>query len=167
MDRDPLRTAWFRFEQISPLLDPGLAASERRRLMKNMATMPVVWPSGRIAPVPVSTLYRWMKTYRHEPRIEALFPQDRTREESSLAIPEELVQYALALLEEEPKRTLFTLSFRLRDHFDLKKLPTRSSLYRALRNDPRYRRLRKRARGERSEERRVGKECRSRWSPYH
>ena len=29
------------------------------------------------------------------------------------------------------------------------------------------RRIRRRAAAERSEERRVGKECRSRWSPYH
>jgi len=50
MDRDPLRTAWFRFEQISPLLDTGLAASERRRLMETMSTVPVVWPSGTDSP---------------------------------------------------------------------------------------------------------------------
>jgi len=104
MDRDPLRTAWFRFEQISPLLDTGLAASERRRLMENMATIPVVWPSGRIAPVPVSTLYRWLKNYQQEPRIEALFPKSRTRKATSSATPEQWAQYALALLEEEPER---------------------------------------------------------------
>ncbi len=154
MDRDPLRTAWFRFEQISPLLNPGLAASERRRLMETMATVPVVWPSGRIAPVPVSTLYRWLKTYRQEPRIEALFPQSRTREESSSVIPEQWTRYALALLEEEPVRSLFILAHQLKDHFDLKKLPPRSSLYRALRKDPRYRKLRMRARGERKLRRR-------------
>ena len=98
MAQDPLRTAWFRFEQISPLLDTGLAASERRRLMKNMATTPVIWPSGRLAPIPVSTLYRWLKAYRQNPRIEALFPQTRSRKENSSSIPEELIQYALALL---------------------------------------------------------------------
>ena len=154
MDRDPLRTAWFRFEQISPLLDPGLAASERRRLMETMSTVPVVWPSGRVAPVPVSTLYRWLKAYRQDPRIEALFPQSRTREESYSAIPEQWARYALALLEEEPERSLFILSRRLKDHFNLKKLPARSSLYRALRKDPRYRKLRIRARGERKLRRR-------------
>jgi len=154
MAQDPLRTAWFRFEQISLLLDAGLAASERRRLMENMATIPVIWPSGRIAPIPVSTLYRWLKAYRQDPRIESLFPRSRIRGENSSTIPEELVQYALALLEEEPKRTLFTVSFRLRDHFDLKKPPSRSSLYRALKREPRYRKLRKRARGERKIRRR-------------
>ena len=111
MAQDLLRTAWFRFEQISPLLDPGLAASERRRLMENMATIPVIWPTGRLAPVPVSTLYRWLKAYRQDPRIEALFPRSRICGETSSTIPEELVQYALALLEEEPKRTLFTVGF--------------------------------------------------------
>ena len=116
MAQDPLRMAWFRFEQISPLLDTGLAASETR--------------------------------------IESLFPRSRIRGENSSTIPEELVQYALALLEEEPKRTLFTVSFRLRDHFDLEKPPSRSSLYRALRKEPRYRKLRKRARGERKIRRR-------------
>ena len=154
MDRDPLRTAWFRFEQISPLLDTGLAASERRRLMETMSTVPVVWPSGRIAPVPVSTLYRWLKNYQQEPRIEVLFPKSRARKATSSAILEQWAQYALALLEEEPERSLFILAHRLKDHFGLKKLPGRSSLYRALRKDPRYRKLRMRAHGERKLRRR-------------
>src|SRR2546426_669830 len=38
---------------------------------------------------------------------------------------------------------------------------------RARRRGQRGRRLRRRGRGARSEERRVGKECRARWSPYH
>ena len=154
MDRDPLRTAWFRFEQIGPLLNPGLAASERRRLMKAMATVPVIWPSGRIAPVPVSTLYRWLKAYRREPRIESLFPRSRDRGKSSPAIPKQWVRYALALLEEEPKRPLFVLIRRLKDHCNLEKLPARSSLYRALKKEPRYRKLRRRACGERKLRRR-------------
>ena len=154
MVRDPLRTAWFRFEQISPLLNPELAAPEKRRLMKAMATVPVIWPSGRIAPVPVSTLYRWLKAYRRKPRIESLFPRSRDRGKSSPAILEQWVRYALALLEEEPKRPLFVLIRRLKDHFNLEKLPARSSLYRALKKEPRYRKLRRRARGERKLRRR-------------
>ena len=38
---------------------------------------------------------------------------------------------------------------------------------RAFYEKPSVRRKRKRSEAQRSEERRVGKECRSRWSPYH
>lgn len=147
MKRDPLRIACWRFEQISPLLDPRHTASERHRLAKAIAGVCVVWPSGREAPISVSTLYRWLRSYQRDPRIESLMPSSRTTKRSSMAIPKEWLHYALALLEEEPTRSLYILSCKIQDHFHLSQRPARSSLHRALQRQPRYWKLRKRARG--------------------
>lgn len=152
MKPEPLREACWRFEQISPLLDPQLTASERRRMIEAMARVCLVWPSGREAPIPVSTLYRWLKAYRKDPRIEALLRAPRRRE--AHAIRPEWVPYALAQLEEEPARSLFILCLRITHRFGLAQAPSRASLHRALKAEPRYRKLRRRARGERQLRRR-------------
>ena len=60
----------------------------------------------------------------------------------------------------------FALNARYGEH-GLMKLGAARSHPRYLINRRRIPRLFKRQRKERSEERRVGKECRSRWSPYH
>lgn len=154
MAQEPLRTACFRFEQISPFLDRRLSASERNRLLTASARVEVVWPTGRVAPVPRSTLYRWLKIYRQDPRIEALMDRPREVKTKSPAIESAWVEYALALLEEEPKRSLFIVGLRLQDRFGLKKPPPGSSLNRALKKQPRYRKLRLRAKGEKKLRRR-------------
>jgi transposase InsO family protein len=146
MAPDPLREACWRFEQISPLLEPRLTASERRRMIEEMGRVCVRWPSGREAPVPKSTTYRWLRAWRKDPRIESLMPAKRHR--PSTAIKPEWVQHALALLEEEADRSLFILCLRIKQHFGLDRGPSRASLHRALRNEPRYIKLRRRARGE-------------------
>jgi transposase InsO family protein len=146
MAHDPLREACWRFEQISPLLEPQLTASERRRMIEAMGRVCVVWPSGRQAPIPKSTTYRWLRAWRQNPRIESLMPQERKRQ--AKAIKPEWVRYALALLEEEAERSLFILCDWIKHHFGLARAPSRASLHRALRNEPRYIKLRRRARGE-------------------
>ena len=152
MAQDPLREACWRFEQISPLLEPQLTASERRRMIEEMGRVCVVWPSGREAPIPKSTTYRWLRAYRKDPRIESLMRQGRKRQ--AKAIKPEWVQHALALLEEEADRSLFILCLRIKLHFDLPRAPSRASLQRALTNQPRYIKLKRRARGERKLRRR-------------
>lgn len=148
MARDPLRVACFRFEQIAALLEARLTRGERRRLVEAAARVPVVWPSGREAPVPASTLYRWLRLYRASPKIETLLPRPRPHSKKAPSIVPEWVSFALALLEEEPSRSLYILGQRLRDRFGLTRAPSRASLHRALRREPRYAALRKRARGE-------------------
>jgi transposase InsO family protein len=64
------------------------------------------------------------------------------------------VAYALAQLEEEPARSLFILCLRIQHRFGLERPPSRGSLHRALKAEPRYRALRRRARGERKLRRR-------------
>ncbi len=149
MARDPLRVACFRFEQIAALLDARLTRGERRRLVEVAARTPVVWPSGREAPVPMSTIYRWLRLYRASPKIESLLPRPRPRSKKAPSITPEWVAFALALLEEESCRSLYVLGQKLRDRFHLSRAPSRASLHRALRREPRYSALRRRARGDR------------------
>ena len=146
MARDPLREACWRFEQISPLLDARLTGAERHQMIRAMARVCVCWPNGREAPTPARTLYRWLHAYQKDPRVESLLRVPRPRAEPT-AIPAEWVQYALAQLEEQPTRSLFLLASRLQQRFELAQPPSRSSLHRALKTQPRYQALRRRARG--------------------
>jgi len=146
MAPETLREACWRFEQISPLLDARLTGAERHQIIRAMAGVCVHWPCGREAPVPKRTLYRWLRAYLKDPRIESLLRAPRPRVES-VAIAPEWVQYALAQLEEEPRRSLFILGLQLQQRFQLAHPPSRSSLHRALRNQPRYQALRRRASG--------------------
>jgi len=146
MAREPLREACWRFEQISPLLDVRLTGAERRQMIRAMARVCVRWPCGREAPVPERTLYRWLCAYQKDSRIESLLRAPRLRAEPA-AIPPDWVQYALAQLEEEPRRSLFILGLRIQQRFRLTQPPSRSSLHRALRDQPRYQALRRRASG--------------------
>jgi putative transposase len=146
MVRDPLREACWRFEQISPLLDPRLTGAERHRLIRAMARVCVRWPYGREACVPKRTLYRWLRAYQKDPRIESLLRAVRPRAQSSAMVPEWMA-YALAQLEEEPRRSLFILGLRLQQRFQLSQPPSRSALHRALHGQPRYQALRRRAQG--------------------
>lgn len=149
MARDPLRIAIFRFEQIAPLLEGRLTPAERHNIAEAAARTPILWPSGRHAPVPASTLYRWLAIYRKDPRTEGLLPRPRPPYRKPRVIPPEWVAYALALVEEEPARSLYILGTKLKDRFNLARRPSRSSLHRALRRAPRYVAARRRARGER------------------
>lgn len=146
MAREALREACWRFEQISPLLDARLTGAERHQMIRDIARVCVWWPSGREAPIPKRTLYRWLRAYQKDPRIESLLRATRPRVETT-AIPTEWLQYALAQLEEQPSRSLFILALRLQQRFQLAQPPSRSSLHRALKSQPRYQALRRRARG--------------------
>jgi putative transposase len=146
MARETLREACWRFEQISQLLDPRLTGAERHQMVRAMAGVCLRWPCGREAPVHERTLYRWLNAYQKDPRIESLLRVPRPRTEST-AIPAEWTQYALAQLEEQPTRSLFLLTTRLQQRFELAQPPSRSSLHRALKAQPRYQALRRRARG--------------------
>jgi transposase InsO family protein len=146
MAREPLREACWRFEQISPLLDARLTGAERHRMIRAMARVCVRWPSGREAPVPTRTLYRWLRAYQKDPRIESLLRVPRPRGGSRSLCPE-WIRYALAQLEEQPSRSLFILGLRLQQRFGLAHPPSRSALHRALQREPRYAALRRRGKG--------------------
>jgi len=121
-------------------------------MIEEMGRVCMRWPSGREAPIPKSTTYRWLRAYQKDPRIESLLPAQRKR--MAKAIKPEWVRHALALLEEEANRSLFILCLRIQHCFELERAPSRASLQRALKNEPRYIKLRRRARGERKLRRR-------------
>jgi transposase InsO family protein len=116
-------------------------------MIEDMARVCARWPGGREDPVPRSTLYRWLQAYQADPRIESLMPAERDKHLESVIKPE-WCDYALALLEEEPARSLFVLGRRIQDRFQLPKPPARSSLHRAICRQPRYVELQRRANGE-------------------
>ncbi|MBF0104867.1 MAG: transposase family protein [Deltaproteobacteria bacterium] len=149
MTQDPLRIACWRFEQISPFLDDQLTHSERHRLIKNTAKVPVVWPSGREDIIPVSTIYRWLKAYKLNPDIKSLWPKPRVckKNTTNTTIESAWLQHALALLEAEPDRSLFILSLNIKNRFNLDRPPARSSLYRALIRENRYTKIVDRRKG--------------------
>jgi len=148
MPLDPLRIACFRFELISPALDGQLTAAQRRRYLRATARNTISWPSERCAHVSERTLARWLAAYRKDPRIESLLPKPPPPKEPGRTLSPEVLQYALALLEQEPQRSLYVLIKHVTLKFELAQPPTRATLHRALKAQPRYLALRKRARGE-------------------
>jgi transposase InsO family protein len=129
------------------LLDARLTGAERHQMIRAMARICIRWPCGREASVPRRTLYRWLRVYQKDPRIESLQRAPRPHV-GPVAIAPEWVQYALAQMEEEPRRSLFILGLRLQQRFQLPQPPSRSSLHRALHGQPRYKALRRRACGQ-------------------
>jgi len=138
MTLDPLKVALWRFEQIAPLLDYCLSDSQRSELINQMSSIPVRWLSGRDCPVARSTLYQWLSHYRAHPEIESLLPNKRGPCVRQLCIKPEWIDYALALIEEEPARSLYILAQRIQTNFELTAPPSRSSLQRALSKQRRY-----------------------------
>jgi putative transposase len=138
MAQDPLKVALWRFELIAPLLDPCLTPKQRSLLVDQIASMPVRWPSGRENPITRGTLYCWLKRYRADPRIDSLVPATRKPVSRPLCINAEWIEFALALIEEEPVRSLYILARRIQTKFALPAPPSQSSLQRALAKQPRY-----------------------------
>jgi transposase InsO family protein len=140
--------ACFRFEQISPLLDPKLTAAERRRCIATLSKQEVQWPCGRFGKVSKRSLRRWLSAYFKDPRIEALQPKPPPSKPPGARMDPEVLAYALALLEQESDRSLYYLRKMLLLRFPPDKVPSRATLHRGLQAQPRYKALRKRARGE-------------------
>jgi len=150
MKKDPLYVALWRFNQISVFLDKRLTPGERARMIEEASRIPVIWPNGDQGPVPKSTLYRWLQAYQQNPVIESLKPKSRKPPQRQPVIPDQWVDYALALLEQEPKRSLFILRDRIKRKFHVESDISPSSLHRALQGQPRYKALRRREKDESS-----------------
>jgi len=145
MKKDPLNIALWRFEQISAFLDKRLTPGERSRMVDEVSRISVIWPNGNEGTIPRSTLYRWLHIYNRNPVIESLMPKPKYRPQKEKVIREEWVKYALALLEEEPDRSLFIVCDRIKRKFNVESPISKSSLHRAIHNEPRYRTLRRMA----------------------
>jgi putative transposase len=138
MALDPLRVALWRFEQISPLLEPGLSGKQRSELVLALSQRDMQWPTRSLRPVTRSTLYHWLRLYRANPRIDSLLPVPRTPASKRTAMKPEWVEYALGLIEQQADRSLYILSNRIAARFSLETPPSRSSLHRALQRERRY-----------------------------
>jgi hypothetical protein len=144
MKKDPLYVALWRFEQISAFLDKRLTPGERARMIEEASRIELIWPNGDQGPVAKSSLYRWLHAYQENPVIESLKPKARKPPERQPVIQAQWVDYALALLEEEPVRSLFILRDRIKRKFNVESEISSSSLHRALQGQPRYKALRRR-----------------------
>jgi putative transposase len=147
---DPYEIAAWRFEQIAPLLDASLDATQRRVALRERTRQPVAWPQGgRHRPIPKSTLYRWLKAYR-EHGYPGLLPKVRAdRGAPRRAGTAAWIGYAIGLLYEQPSRSLTQIETYLRLQFADYRL-SRSSLARHLRAHPAFNGIEKLRRGHKS-----------------
>jgi transposase InsO family protein len=144
MKKNPLNVALWRFDQISLFLDKRLTPGERARMINQASRIEVIWPNGDLGPVPRSTIYRWLQAYQQNPVIESLQPKAKVQKKKHKAIDVQWTNYALALLEQEPDRSLFVLCDRIKRKFKVESKISSSSLHRTLQLEPRYAALRRR-----------------------
>lgn len=145
---DPRKIAQWRYEQIEELLEETLTRHERGALLRELARVPVRWPSGEERPISGATLYRWVRRYL-KGKIDALCPKGRSRGRRYRRVKRSTIQRAVALLREEPGRSLTMLRALLRTECRI--VVSRSTLHRHLQAHPAYPALRRLARGGRAE----------------
>jgi putative transposase len=68
--------ALYRYSLIRPLADPGLSATERGRLVRELAAQVHLGPSGEPVTVSRASLDRWIRAWRAG-GFDALIPADR------------------------------------------------------------------------------------------
>ncbi len=150
---DPWKIATWRWEQISPLIDPKLSRSERRALLKEASRRKIPWPSSRegeeplVKPISRRTLKRWISRYKKSGLV-GLLPKERSDKDRPRTDRETAVIYALGLLYEEPERSLTQLLVYLEIEFPGLGLK-RSTLHRDLQAHPAYRGVLARREGKR------------------
>ncbi|MBK8978163.1 MAG: transposase [Planctomycetes bacterium] len=144
---DPYEIAAWRFEQIAFLIDPSLDAARRRAALRQRTTKPVPRPwdappkkgerrtSAR--PIGKSTLYRWLAAYQEHGFVGLLSKARTDRGCARRPGTATWVAYAIALLYEQPDRSLWQLEVYLRAEFPEYCLG-RSTLRRHLRAHPAF-----------------------------
>ena len=91
----------FRYALIRPVLDPGLSAAQRGRLVRALVDREHLGPGGRLVRVGRSTVGDWVRAYR-QGGFEALVPRPRV---VAPRTPAEVLELAFALKRERPERT--------------------------------------------------------------
>ncbi len=159
---DPYSLAAWRFEQIAPLIDASLDEGARRAALRTRTRTAVEWPGGDERrrrglapikkPIPKSTLYRWLAAYRKDGYRGLLPKARRDRGKPRHAATAEWIHYAIALLYEQPERSLTQLEVYLALEFADYAL-SRSTLARHLCAHPAYVGIKRLRRGETSKRR--------------
>ena len=154
---DPYSLAAWRFEQIAPFIDASLDEGARRAALRERTRTAVEWPGAEQRrrrgqapikkPIPKSTLYRWLTAYRKEGYLGLLPKARRDRGKPRHAGTAEWTHYAIALLYEQPERSLTQLQVYLALEFETYAL-SRSTLARHLRAHPAYAGIERLRRGE-------------------
>ncbi|MGA2011628.1 MAG: helix-turn-helix domain-containing protein [Solirubrobacteraceae bacterium] len=91
----------FRYALVRPVLDPGLSAADRGRLVRALVDREHLGPGGRLVRVGRSTVGDWVRAYRRG-GFEALVPKPRRVAPRTAA---ETLEFALRLKRERPERT--------------------------------------------------------------
>lgn len=150
--------AFWRYQKIEQALDESLRASERGRILRQMSSSPMLWPSGKMKKVSLATLYRWVGSF-WQGGLQALRPV-RRKDRGCIRkkLPEQVVQEALRLLSEDPTMTQTFLLAVLGATFAPTEVRiTRSTLARRLAAHPAYTRIKQAAKHTRRRTRFVAK----------
>ncbi len=100
--------ALFRYGLIAQLVHTPPDTGQQERLLREMAARSYTIPGSTRTQVSVTTLRRYLKTYR-EHGFDALRPASRADLGSPRAFPPEVLAKAIALREEQPSRTTQTI----------------------------------------------------------
>ncbi|MFQ5693564.1 MAG: DDE-type integrase/transposase/recombinase, partial [Nitrospinota bacterium] len=146
---DPYDAAVWRYEQIAPLIDRSLTQIQKTEHLRVLTELPVVWPSGEERPIGRSTVYRWIKAYQ-DGGLPGLLPKSRSDRQTTKGVSREVLAFSLALLYEEPQRSLYQLGRYIEVRFEGERAPARSTLHRALQAHPAYAGIVKRRKGAKS-----------------
>jgi putative transposase len=111
--------ALFRYGLIAQLIHDPPPGGGEERLLQEIAAKTYTIPHSTRTRVGVSTLRRYLKLYRKS-GFEALRPQERKDARQPRAIAQEVLEKAVALREEQPRRTTRTLVDILRRDPSLK-----------------------------------------------
>jgi putative transposase len=98
--------ALFRFRVIAPLLEPGLARQQRRRIVADILSRPhaLVDQEGSRT-VSARSLRRWLRAWSKNKRLEDLAPKVRRDAGTLRAFGPEVLERAAALRREVPERS--------------------------------------------------------------
>ena len=100
--------ALFRYGLIAHLVHTPPDSGQQERLLREIAARTYTIPGSTRTHVSVTTLRRYLKTYR-EQGFEALRPGPRADAGAPRAFPPEVLDQAIALREEQPARTTQTI----------------------------------------------------------
>lgn len=102
--KDKEEIALFRYAIIRPLVEKGITKEERTRRIGQACVKTHVAPDGSYVKISKTTLRRWIKSYSSG-GFDALFPAERSDKNQVRVVPKEIIELAIALKKEAPKRS--------------------------------------------------------------